>query len=246
MTKIIVEIGLNHLGDEDRAARMIKCAVEAKADALTFQIREAKFYESEDPARKRLSMEFYARAAEMIQAHGMKFGLAIADEDAVPQFSGLEVDFWKSLSWDYKNFSLRSKLQATGKKVYISTGLSSMEEIVEGRGLGGNVELIHTQLTQKIEGVNLKAIAEMRRRTGLPVAFGLHCNDHDVLAVSLAFEPSAVLFYIKEEGSAPLFDDEHAVGMRNLKIVVGKLRGLMPAIGTGEKSGSEKPSWVVQ
>lgn len=245
MTKIIVEIGLNHLGDEERARRMLKCAADAGADAVTFQIREAKFYESTETARKRLSMEFYAKAAEIAHASGMEFGLAIADEGAVPEFAALGVDFWKILSWDYKNLSLRNALQATGKKVLMSTGLSSMEEILEGSKLGGNIELIHTQLTHEIAEVNLKAIAEMRRITGLRVAFGLHCSNHDVLILSLAFEPSAVLCYLKEEGSSPLFDDQHAIAMNYLTTIVSKMRALMPSIGTGHKNGAEKPSWVV-
>jgi N,N'-diacetyllegionaminate synthase len=246
MSKIIVEIGLNHLGDEERAGRMLKCAADAGADAVTFQIREAKFYESEEAARKRLSIEFYAKAGEITREAGMEFGLAIADEEAVSEFASVGVDFWKSLSWDYKNLSLRNTLQATGKKVLMSTGLSSIEEILEGSKLGGNIELIHTQLTQEIAEVNLKAIAEMRQITGFPVAFGLHCSNHDVMILSLAFEPSAVLFYLKEEGSAPLFDDQHAIAMNDLAIMISKMKALMPSIGTGHKDGAEKPSWVVQ
>lgn len=245
MTKIIVEIGLNHLGDEERAGRMLKCAADAGVDAVTFQIREAKFYESRETARKRLSMEFYAKAAEISRAAGMKFGLAIADEGAVPEFTAIGVDFWKSLSWDYKNLSLRKTLQSTGKKVLMSTGLSSMKEILEGSKLGGNIELIHTQLTQEIAEVNLKAIAEMRRITRLAVAFGLHCSNHDVLILSLAFEPSSVLFYLKEEGSSPLFDDQHAIAMHDLITIVSRMKALMPSIGTGHKYGADKPSWVV-
>jgi sialic acid synthase SpsE len=246
MTKIIVEIGLNHLGDEERASRMLKCAIESGADAVTFQIRESKFYEKAETVRRRLSIKFYANAAKLVRDAEMEFGLAIADEAAVPQFAALGVDFWKSLSWDYGNQTLRNILQATGKKVLMSTGLSSMREILEVSKLGGNIELIHTQLTQEIGEVNLKAITEMRRITGLPVAFGLHCRNQDVLILSLAFEPSAILFYLKEEGSSPLFDDQHAIAMKDLKEIIAKMKALMPSIGTGHKNSAEKPSWVVQ
>ncbi len=44
MTQIIVEIGLNHLGSEERAWRMLEGVAASGADAVTFQIREPKFY----------------------------------------------------------------------------------------------------------------------------------------------------------------------------------------------------------
>ncbi len=243
MTRIIVEIGLNHLGSEERAWRMLKCAGEAGVDAVTFQIREPKFYESPDPLRHRLSAEFYRSALAATKERGQSFGVAIADQSLVSEFAGLGVEFWKMLSWDFPNQSMLGALKETGKPVMMSTGLSSHEDIVKGSASIGDVELIHTQLSQKIEEVNLKAIAEIRRATGKPVAFGLHCANHDVLKMALAFEPTAVLFYIKEEGCTGLFDDEHAVSTESLASFVGNLKSLETALGTGHKGGGEKPAW---
>jgi sialic acid synthase SpsE len=245
MTQIIVEIGLNHLGSEERAWRMLECAAVSAVAAVTFQIREPKFYENPDPVRHRLSADFYRQAVIAVHARGQRCGIAIADESSVEPFNSLGVDFWKTLSWDFKNSSLNLKLQSTGKPVWMSTGLSGMDEIVEVSAKGGNIGLIHTQLSQKIEDVNLKAIAEIRKRTHLPVAFGLHCACHDVLKVALGLEPAALLFYLKEDGVSQLFDDEHAIPMSELKSVTNLLKSLESALGTGTKSGAEKPSWVV-
>lgn len=200
MMQIVVEIGLNHLGSEDRAWRMLECAAAPTVDAVTFQIREQKFYDNPDPVRRRLSEDFYRKAVAAIHARGQRCGIAIADESSVPQFSSLGIDFWKTLSWDFTNASLNRMLQATGKPVWMSTGISSMDDIVGLSAKGGDIVLIHTQLSQKIEDVNLKAIAEVRKRTKLPVAFGLHCACHDILKVALGFEPYALLFYLKEDG----------------------------------------------
>jgi len=75
------------------------------------------------------------------------------------------------------------------------------------------------------------------------VGFGLHCSNHDVLKLALAYEPSAVLFYLKEEGCTGLFDDEHAIAMSELSAFVRNLKSLQSAIGTGKKIGAEKPPW---
>lgn len=246
MTQLIVEIGLNHLGCEERARRMLESTDIPAINAVTFQIREPQFYDNPDPVRRRLSNDFYRKAVAEIHARGQQCGIAIADVSAVAQFNMLGIDFWKTLSWDFKNTSLNRALQATGKSVLMSTGLSGMDEIVEVCNQGGNIEFIHTQLSQKIEDVNLKAIVEIHNRTKRQVAFGLHCGNHDVLQVALGFEPSALLFYIKEDGCQNLIDDEHAITMSQLKQLTANLKSLMSALGTGAKCNAEKPSWIIQ
>jgi N-acetylneuraminate synthase len=246
MTVLIAEIGLNHMGDEQRAHRMLARVLEAGADFVTFQIREPKFYESTESSHRRLSLDFYREVAAAVHKAGRQIGIAIADPAMVESVAATGVDFWKSLSWDFQNEVLRKSIFATGRPVFLSTGLSSMETVVEGsRGLK-NAVLIHTQLSQKPGDVNLKAIPAMAKATGLPVAFGLHCENHDVLQVALAFEPHSIFFYVKETGVDGLFDDHHALPLDGLAGTVRNLKDLMQALGTGEKREMEKPGWVVK
>jgi hypothetical protein len=80
----------------------------------------------------------------------------------------------------------------------------------------------------------------------LPVAFGLHSANHDVLKVALAFEPHSIFFYVKPAGVEGLFDREHALPLEGLAESLDNLRKLIPTLGTGAKEEMEKPSWVVQ
>ena len=176
---------------------------------------------------------------------GRKFGIAICDESAIPLFNSTGVDFWKTLSWDFKNHSINRLLQATGKTVFMSTGLSGMEDIVEISSTLKNVVLIHTQLSQKIKDVNLKAINTIRDQTNMPVAFGLHCINHEILKLAIAFEPQAVFFYVKEKDISGLIDDEHAIVMYEVNGLVDNLNTLITAIGTGHKIAMDTPNWVV-
>lgn len=246
MTALIAEIGLNHLGDEQRAQRTLARVLEAGADGVTFQIREPKFYESAESSRRRLPLEFYRQAAATVRAAGRRFGIAIADHTLVESFTAAGADFWKTLSWDFRNETLRRALFGTGRPVFLSTGLSSMSDVVEGSKGIGNAILIHTQLSQELGDVNLKAIPAMAQATGLPVAFGLHSGNHDVLKVALAFEPHSLFFYVKEPGVAGLFDDEHALSLDGLAETLDHLKQLMRALGTGKKEEMEKPAWVVK
>ena len=246
MTALIAEIGLNHLGDEQRAVRALSRALEAGADGITFQIREPKFYESTEKSRRRLPLEFYRQAALAVHEAGRRFGIAIADQTLVESVAAVGVDFWKTLSWDFRNENLRSALFATGRPVFLSTGLSSMDDVVEGSKRIENAILIHTQLSQELSDVNLKAIPAMAQATGLPVAFGLHSRNHDVLKVALAFEPHSMFFYVKEPGVEGLFDDEHALSLDGLPETIHNLKELMRTLGTVKKEGMEKPAWVVK
>lgn len=246
MTALIAEIGLNHLGDEQRAMRSLSRAVEAGVDAVTFQIREPKFYESTESSRRRLPMDFYCEASAAVRKAGLRFGVAIADLSLVESVADIGVDFWKTLSWDFRNESLRRALFATGRPVFLSTGLSSMDDVVEGSRQIENAILIHTQLSQELSDVNLKAIPAMAQATGLPVAFGLHSHQHDVLKVALAFEPHSIFFYVKEAGVEGLFDDEHALPLDGLAETIHSLKLLMHTLGTGKKEAMEKPAWVVK
>lgn len=246
MTALITEIGLNHLGDEERARRMLSRVLEAGADGITFQVREPKFYESTESTRRRLPLDFYREASATVHEAGRRFGIAIADQSMIAGLATVGVDFWKTLSWDFGNENLRRELFATGRPVFLSTGLSSMSDVLEGSKRIDNAILIHTQLSQEFTDVNLKAIPAMAQATGLPVAFGLHSRNHDVLKVALAFEPHSLFFYVKEAGVEGLFDEEHALALDGLSETLHNLKQLMQTLGTGKKEGMEKPAWVVK
>ena len=118
-------------------------------------------------------------------------------------FSKLEVDFFKVINTDIKNFSLINKMINTGvRKIYISTGMSDLEEIKNCLSrfevfYKKKVCLVHTQLDHSLNGVNLKSIDVLKSVFNLPVAFGLHCVKPEVLYMSLNYYPEAILFYIK-------------------------------------------------
>lgn len=246
MTRLVAEIGLNHLGDENRATVLLNSVLDSGADALTFQIREPKFYQSEEITHRPLSMKFYEKAARLTHKAGRQFGIAIADHLLVDKFNEIGVDFWKTLSWDFRNELLRNALFQTSRQVFLSTGLSDMATVVEGSKGIRRAVLIHTQLSQDPAEVNLKAIPAMAKATGLPVAFGLHCEDHDVLKVALAFEPHSVFFYVKQSGVERLFDDQHALPIEELTEFIAEMKRLGRALGTGKKESMQKPAWVVQ
>jgi N,N'-diacetyllegionaminate synthase len=246
MTQIIAEIGLNHHGSEERALQMLEELTNTNIDAVTYQIREPQFYTSEEPPRNKLSDAFYKKAVKITHNKGLKFGIAICDESMIPFFMSIDIDFWKTLSWNFSNHPFNALLQETKKTVYMSTGLSGLKDIVEISSKLNNIILIHTQLSQKVEDVNLKAINTIRDNTKLPIAFGLHCNNQEVLKLAIAYEPESVFFYVKtNEKIDGLIDDDHAIFIDKVGTLANTLKILGTAVGTGNKTEKKTPDWVV-
>jgi sialic acid synthase SpsE len=244
MTDIIIELGLNHLGDEARAARFLDAALNTEAQAITFQVREASFYTSPEPGRVRLSIEFYRMAARRIKAAGKKFGIALCDESLIPVYDELGVDFWKTLSWDLGNAPLQQALTRNGKPVFVSTGVSSMADIVRVISANPHALPIQTQLSRELPNVNVSAIRTIREHTGRPTAFGLHCAELDVILLALPLEPVALFFYVKEPDAPYFYDNEHAIPVEHLASYVSRIKNLSSAIGDGQKHATSKPGWL--
>ena len=107
-----------------------------------------------------------------------------------------------------------------------------------------NVVLNHTQLSNEPSDSNLKAIDTMRDKYNMPISFGSHCNNHNILYMSLCFNPSDILFYVKNEAKAkidweqrgfPYPDDKHAILLEDVENVVKNIKLLSGAVGSGVK-----------
>jgi len=243
--KYVAEIGVNHLGSNALAQKYCDFLVHSEVDGISLQIREDEFYDCSCPWKTPFRDEVYVDFFKSIKAGGKKAGLAVGDFETAQKYMHLEPNFWKILSWGIKDLSLINLLANTGNPVFVSTGISGMDEIVKAaQGAEKDIGFIHTQLSVELEDVNLSAIASMREKTGCSVSFGLHCDDFDVLSLSLAFKPEAIFFYIKDNNDLEYPDDSYAVNLKNISGLIKKLNQLSKTIGDGEKH-TFKPKTLV-
>jgi N-acetylneuraminate synthase len=236
----VAEIGNNHKGSEKAADDFLNALLQTSVDAVTFQIREAPFYNHTTADRISLSDNFFKQAIPRCHKRNKKIGFAIADPAKVNFLHEAGADFWKTLSWDILNLELQKKLQATGKTVFISTGVSGIDEIVAAGKLHDNIKFIHTQLTYEPEMANLKAIRAMREATSKEVAFGSHCENKNIFFAALAFEPSDVFFYVKGDDGGVYPDDKHAVVLSQVEHLIQEMRVLQSSLGDGNKRAMKK------
>lgn len=233
--RIIAEIGLNHNGSLDRGLNLVNDLVKTSVDGITFQIRESSFYDRSHPRKHELPISFYREAIQLIHSHDKLAGFALSQIENVDLYNSLSIDFWKSLSWELYNTELLDKLSDTGKIIYVSTGVSNLDEIVDVSNRYENIEFLHTSLDYALENVNLRAIESMRSAAGKPVGFGLHSQFHDVLFASVGFQPSAIFFYVKDNTDGEHPDDEHAISIVDTEKYVSRLKKLSICVGNGEK-----------
>jgi len=244
-TIIICEIGMNHMGDEAYADEYFEALKTAKADGLTFQVREKEYYAKQKPGESPfLSDDYYRAAAKRTKEMGIQFGVGLCDVEKVPFFKDIGTDFYKILSKDIGNTELITAVLATGKPVYVSTGMSSEEEIgafLAGLGVSvpSNLSLIHTQLSYEDADTNLTAIQRLQKQFGIPVAFGSHSTDVNALYASLGFLPSALFFYVKGERPLKHKDEAHAIPLSQCPTVIAEIRRLETMMGDGIKKKME-------
>ena len=152
---IVAEIGINHMGDEKYAKTYIDRLSQSKIDAITFQVREKSFYKKVRWQSFLLSDKFYKSAITKIRLNNKKVGIAISDTKKIDFFESLNVDFYKILSKDLLNNKLLTSVLNTSKNVYVSTGMSPMEDIslmLENfADQRSQISLIHTQLTHSTD-----------------------------------------------------------------------------------------------
>ena len=237
---IICEVGINHLGIEEYANQYIDEILKSKADAITFALPKESFFENERFRDFKLEKEFFVKASERIKNGNMRFGISIDDEGDIGFLETLGVAFYKVLSKDINNISLIDDLiNNTNKKIFVSTGMSDLHEIEafckHVESVKERFTLVHTQLTHDIKSVNLKSIDVLKDSFSLPVAFGMHCANHNVLYLSLAFKPSDIFIYVKGGNTASHPDEEHAIALGDIQNVINKLLELPESIGEGIK-----------
>lgn len=236
---IVTEIGMNHMGDEGYADQYLEALGVAHPEGLTFQVQTPEYYAEESHTGLALTDAYYAHAAEHAKNLGMHFGVGLCDIEKVEFFEGVGTSFYKILSKDIGNHELVAAVLATGKPVYVSTGMSDggqIESFLAGfDSIPPNLSLIHTQLSYDDADTNLRAISSLRERFGVPVGFGSHSTDVNALYASIGFLPSALFFYVK--GSRPIThrDEAHAIPLPQCAGVIATIRKIETMMGDGEK-----------
>ena len=255
---IIAEIGINHNGDVGIAKDLIKVAKEAGCDAVKFQKRTLdKVYAPEELDKQR---ESPWGTTNREQKEGLEFGQQEFEQiDSYCKELGIE---WFASAWDVesqnflKQFDLKYNkiasammvdsdllriVAAEGRHTFISTGMSTLEEIdcaVEiFKKSGCPFEVMHCVSTYPMEDTdaNLNCISTLRDRYSCDVGY----SGHEVgLAVSYAAAALGITTlerHITLDRSMYGSDQAASIEPPALRNLVGAVRKIEEAMGDGKK-----------
>jgi len=196
---IIAEIGINHNGDLDIAKKLIQIAAAAGCDSVKFQKRNPdvcvpehqKSVMRETPWGKMTYLDYkykvefgkeeYDEIDRYCKENNIAWSASPWDLDSLEFLDQYDLPYIKMPSAHLTNDELLAACRDTGKKVILSTGMSTVEEIEHAvnvlRSNGGcDFALLHCNSTYPapIEELNLNCINTLRDKFQCEVGYSGH------------------------------------------------------------------------
>jgi N,N'-diacetyllegionaminate synthase len=266
---IIAEAGVNHNGDINIAKKLVDAAVGAGADAVKFQTfraeklvcRDAKKaayqMETTDRSESQLDMlkklELTPAMHEELIAYCKKkeimFLSSPFDIESLEYLVQLGMEVIKIPSGEITNYPYLKAVGETGKKVIISSGMSTLAEaraavkVLKDHG-SRDITMLHcnTQYPTPYEDVNLKAMLTLRDELGIEVGYSDHTKGIEVPIAAAALGAVVVEKHFTLDRNMEGPDHKASLEPDELKAMVAAIRNIEKALGNGikEPSKSEK------
>lgn len=255
---IIAEIGINHNGSVEIAKKMIDGAVVAGCNAVKFQKRTPELcvpreqweLERDTPwgrmtyidYRHRVEFGFneYDEIDRYCKQRGIYWFASCWDEPSVEFIEQFNPPCYKAASASLTDHSLLRAMQATGKPLMISTGMSTAEEIEEAVDMLGIQNLLLAHATSaypcKPEELNLRMIQTLRAAyPTLPIGYSGHETGLATTWSAVALGACFIERHITIDRAMWGTDQAASVEIGGLMRLVSNIRDIEKAMGDGVK-----------
>jgi len=248
---VIAEAGINHNGDIEKAMLLIDEAVKCGADAVKFQthLPEQEMLKDAFTAdyvgdslfdilkKVELSKEDHIKLKEHAEEKGILFLSTPFSREAADLLEEINVKAYKVGSGEMTNLPLIEHIAKKGKPMFISTGMSTFEEIRETvdlvKKLNNNFIILHctSSYPTKYEDVNLKVIEQLKGEFKTPVGLSDHSLGiyTSLAAVVLGACVLEKHFTISREWPGP--DQKASIEPRELSDLVQGVKAIKKALG---------------
>jgi sialic acid synthase SpsE len=261
---IIAEAGLNHNGSMDIAKQLIDVAAVAKVDAVKFQKRNVatlttvELLDAKDERfpglgktyrEIRETLEFSKEEYQELKAYSENKGLGFIctafDNESVDFLEGIGLETYKLASHSLTNLPLLKYLGGKKKKVILSTGMCTFEEIDQAVKILKNgcseLILLHcvSSYPQPVEDSNLKIIQALKERYGVAVGYSGHEIGFLPTLAAVCLGAEAVERHYTLDKTMEGFDHKISLEPQELINMTRDIRNIGTTFGSGEKVVSE-------
>lgn len=266
MTFIIAEAGVNHNGDIAIAKKLVDVAVEAGVDAVKFQTFKADRLacknadkaeyqlnttdntESQFDMLRRLELteEMHIELLEYCKEKGIMFMSTPFDCESIDLLESMNLEIYKIPSGEITNYPYLKKIAQTGKKLIISTGMSTLQEIMEAMDVlyengAKDVRVLHcnTEYPTPMKDVNLNAIKTMKDKLHIPIGYSDHTKGTEVAIAAVALGADIIEKHFTLDRNMDGPDHKASIEPEELNEMVRSIRNIELAMGSGIKTPSE-------
>lgn len=265
-TYIIAEIGINHNGNLDVAKKLIDIAAVAGCDAVKFQKRNPDVCVPEHQKnvmrdtpwgtmtylQYKYKVEFDKTEYDEIDSYCKEKGIAWSaspwDLDSLNFLNQYDIPFIKIPSAMLTNHELLKSARGTGKKIILSVGMSTEEEIddaVEILKGSKDFAILHCNSTYPapIEELNLSAIKTLQEKYNCEVGYSGHEFRLGTTVAAVYLGASIIERHITLDRTMWGTDHMSSVEPQGLIKLVKGIRELEQAYGDGtiKITESQKP-----
>ena len=259
MVFFIAEIGINHNGDIKIAKQLIKIAKDIGCNAVKFQKRTVeKVYSKEalDATREspwgtttreqKIGLEFGKEEYDEIDKYCFSLGIdwfaSAWDIDSQLFLQSYNLKYNKIASAMLTNHELLRVVAKEGRHTFISTGMSTMEEIKEVveifRQEKCPFELMHTNSTypMKLEEANLRCIVTLKKQFNCDVGYSGHeVSSYLICVLAATFGISSIERHITLERTLYGSDQAASLEKRGFERMIRDVNLVENILGDGEK-----------
>ena len=257
---------MNHNGDLQTAKKLVDEAAKAGADAVKFQTFKAEALVSKDAKKADYQMEttkqsesqydmlkkleltpdMHEQLIAYCREKHIMFLSTPFDLESLHYLVECGVEIIKVPSGEVTNYPYLREVGRTGKRVIISSGMSTLEEIKEAvevlRGNGStDITVLHcnTEYPTPYQDVNLRAMVTLGETLETAAGYSDHTQGIEVPVAAAALGAAVIEKHFTLDRNMEGPDHKASLEPKELQAMVEAVRNIEAALGDGKKRPSE-------
>ncbi|ACD97110.1 N-acetylneuraminate synthase [Trichlorobacter lovleyi] len=263
---LIAEAGVNHNGSMQLAKKLVEAAKQAGADCVKFQTFQAENVVTRTAPKAKYQLAVTDKQESQLEML-KKLELSFEDHKELMDYCRrLEIDFlstpygfsdiasleelgvasYKIASGQIVEPSFLHAVAATGKPIYLSTGMATLAEVataVEAIRNAGNHQLVLLQCTtnypSRIQDANLLTIPVMKAAFGTEVGYSDHTQSDTACLVAIGLGARVIEKHLTLDKSLPGPDHAASATPVEFQRLCCAIRDAEESLGSGVKEPCE-------